>query len=122
MLDPYWLGGSDKHVKRTNVKWIILFRKDPISPAIQRLKPEDALKILEDGRSQTSFGAMQSVPFFNPHLLIRSMDRIETQKRYFQQLLKIAPCYIINSAMESKDKIKERIAAIIAGNEEAALQ
>ena len=122
MLDPYWLGGPDRHVKRTNVEWVILFRKDPISPAIQKLKAEEAIKLLEDGRSQTSFGAMQSVPFFNPHLLIRSMDRIETQKRYFQKLLNIVPCYIINSAMESKEKIKERIAAIVAGNEEVALQ
>jgi len=122
MLDPYWLAGSDKHVKRTSVKWIILFRKDPISPTIQKLNPEDALKILEDGRSQSSLGAMQSVPFFNPHLLIKSMDRIDLQKRYFKKLLNIAPCYIINSAMESSDKIKERIAAIVEGNEEAALQ
>jgi len=122
MLDPYWLGGSDRHVKRTSIKWIILFRKDPISPPIIKLKSEDALKILEEGRSQTSVGAMQSVPFFNPHLLIRSMDRIEIQKRYFQKLLNIAPCYIINSAMDSNEKIKERVTTIIAGNEEAALQ
>ncbi len=122
MLDPYWLGGPEKHVKRTSVKWVVLFRKDPISPAIVKLHLEEALKILEDGRSQSSFGAMQSVPFFNPHLLIKSMDRIEIQKRYFQKLLNTVPCYIINSAMESKEKIKERIAAIITGNEEEALR
>ncbi len=50
------------------------------------------------------------------------MDRIEIQKRYFQKLLNTVPCYIINSAMESKEKIKERIAAIITGNEEEALR
>ena len=122
MLDPYWLGGSEKHVKRTRLNWIVLFRKDPISPAIVKLNPEEAVKILEEGRSQSSYSGMQSMPFFNPHLLIRSMDRMEQQKRYFQQLLKIAPCYIVNSAMESSEKIKERIAAIVAGNEEVALR
>ncbi|MDZ7333133.1 MAG: pyridoxal phosphate-dependent aminotransferase [candidate division KSB1 bacterium] len=122
MLDPYWLGGPERHVKRTKVNWVLLFRKDPISPAIVKLNPEEALKILEEGRAQSSYGGMQSVPFFNPHLLVRSMDRMELQKRYFQQLLKIAPCYMINSALETPDQIKARIAAIIAGNEAAALQ
>lgn len=122
MLDPYWLGGSEKHVKRTHVKWVLLFRKDPISPAIVKLNPDEALKVLEEGRSQSSYGGVQSVPFFNRHLLIRSMDRMEQQKRYFQQLLKIAPCYIINSAMESAEKIKDRIAAILAGDEAHALR
>ncbi len=122
MFDPYWLGGPEKHVKRTHVKWLLLFRKDPISPAIVKLNPDEALKVLEEGRSQSSSGGIQSVPFFNPHLLIRSMDRIELQRRYFQQLLKTASCYIINSAMESAEKIKERIAAIVAGDEEAALR
>jgi aspartate/methionine/tyrosine aminotransferase len=122
ILDPYWLGGTEKHLKRTSVKWIVLFRKDPISPAIVKLQPGESLKILEEGRSQTSIGAMQNVPFYNSHLLIKSMDRIETQRRYYQKLLSIAPCYNINTAMESKEKIKEMIAAIIAGDEETALQ
>ena len=122
MLDPYWLNGPEKHVKRTPINWVLLFRKDPIAPAIQKLKPEEALKILEDGRGQTEYGSMQSTPFYNPHLLIKSMDRIDLQKRYFQRLFNIAPCYIINSSAESSEKIKERIAAIIEGDEELALQ
>ena len=122
MLDPYWLGGPEKHVKRTSVKWVVLFRKDPISPEIQKLTSENAIKILEEGRSQTNYGSMQSVPFFNPHLLIRSLDRIDLQKRYFEKLFEIAPYYIVNSGVQSADRIKERISAIIAGNEERALK
>ncbi|MBL7095584.1 pyridoxal phosphate-dependent aminotransferase [candidate division KSB1 bacterium] len=122
MLDPYWLGGSEKHVKRTSVKWVLLFRKDPISPAIQKLSSEEAIKILEEGRSQTSYGSMQSVPFFNPHLLNKSLDRIDLQKRYFEKLFKVAPCYVVNSGVEAEDKIEKRIEAIIAGNEEDALK
>ena len=122
LLDPYWLGGPEKHTKRTSIKWVVIFRKDPISPAIQKLKPEEALKILEEGRSQNSYGSIQSVPFFNQHLLIKSMDRIDLQKRYFQKLFNIASCYIINSGVESSDKIKDRISAIVAGDEEEALK
>lgn len=122
MLDPYWLNGAEKHVKRTSVKWVLLFRKDPISPPIQKLKPEDALKFLEEGRSQTGQGGIQRVPFFNPHILIKSMDRIELQKRYFARLLKIAPCYVFNASAESADKIRDRIFAIVDGDEAAALK
>ena len=122
MLDPYWLNGPEKHVKRTSVKWVLLFRKDPISPPVQKLNPEDAVKFLEEGRSQTSFGSMQSVPFFNPHILIKSLDRIELQKRYFQRLFDVAPCYVFNSGAESAEEIKERISALVEGNEAAALE
>ncbi|HDP98502.1 MAG TPA: pyridoxal phosphate-dependent aminotransferase [bacterium] len=122
MLDPYWLNGPEKHVKRSSVKWVMLFRKDPISSAIQKLNAPDAIKFLEEGRSQTSLGSVQSVPFFNPHLLIKSMDRIDQQKRYFEKLFKIAPCYIFNAGVSSADEIRDRIAAIVDGNEEAALQ
>lgn len=122
LLDPYWLGGPDKHVKRSSVKWVVIFRKDPVSPTILKLKPDDSVKILEEGRSQNSYGAIQNIPFFNPHLLIRSMERIELQKRYFQKLFQIAPSYIINTANESAKNIHTRLMAIINGDEEEALK
>ncbi len=122
VVDPYWLGGPDKHVKRTSVKKVLVFRKDAISPTIIKLNPEDAVKFLEEGRSQNSYGAIQNVPFFNPHLLIRSMDRIELQKRYYRKLFDIAPCYIINTANESAKDIHARVMAIISGDESSALK
>jgi len=122
MLDPYWIGGPDKHIKRSSVKWVVLFRKDPISPTILKLKPEDAIKLLEEGRSQSSYGAIQNIPFFNPHLLIRSLDRIELQKRYFKKLFDSASCYVINTANESAKDIHSRLMAILEGNEEEALK
>lgn len=122
MLDPYWLNGPDKHVKRTSVKWSVLFKKDPISPAITKVKSEDAIKFLEEGRNQSSYGSMQSIPFFNPHLLVKTMDRIDIQKRNFQNLFKNVNVYMVNSGMESAEGIKQRIEAIIAHDEESALK
>lgn len=122
MLDPYWLGGLDKHVKRSSVKWVVIFRKDPISPAIVKLNPEDAVKFLEEGRSQNSYGAIKNVPFFNPHLIVRSMDRIDLQKRYFNKLFQVVPCYLINTANESAKDVYNRVMAIISGDEASALK
>lgn len=122
MLDPYWLNGPDKHLKRTSVKWSVLFKKDPISPAIKKVKSEDAIKFLEEGRNQSSYGSMQSIPFFNPHLLVKTMDRIDIQKRNFQNLFKNVNVYMVNSGMESAEGIKQRIEAIIADDEESALK
>jgi len=117
MLDPYWLGGTDKHVKRSSIKWVVIFKKDPISPAIVKLNAEDAVKILQEGHSQNSYGAIQNTPFYNPHLLIKSMDRLELQKRYFRKLFQIAPCYIVNTANESAKDIFARLLTIIKDGE-----
>ena len=113
MLDPYWLGGPAKHVKRTSIKWVFIFTKDPISPTLSKLKPDDAIKLLEEGRSQNEFGAIRNIPFFNPHLLSRSMERMEQQKRYFSKLFAIAPCYLINSNNEDANSIHNRMLAVI---------
>jgi len=83
---------------------------------------DDAIKFLEEGRSQTGVGAVQNIPFYNPHILIRSMDRMELQKRYFIKLFEIAPCYVLNSGVQTEDEMKKRIDAIIHGDEEAALK
>lgn len=122
MLDPYWLGGPNKHVKRTSVRWLFILRRDLISPPIIKLDPEGAIRILEEGRSQASSGAMVNQPFFNPHALVRTMERIELQKRYFQRLLNIVPCYIINTGSESVREIQQRIRAIINGDEEQGVK
>lgn len=122
MLDPYWLGGPEKHVKRSAVKSVIIFSKDALSPAIQKLNPEDAIKILEEGRAQNEYGAIRNIPFFNPYLLIRSMDRIELQKRYFKKLFQIVPCYIVNTSKEPAKDIFARLKALSEDDVETALK
>jgi len=122
MLDPYWLGGLDKHVKRSSVRWLFILRRNLVSPPIVKLEPEEAIRILEEGRSQAPSGAVIHSPFFNPHALVRTIDRIELQKRYFQRLLNIVPCYTINTGAESVGEIQRRIRAIIDGDEAEGLK
>ena len=115
MLDPYWLGGPEKHTKRTSIRWVFLMRKDAISPPIVKPEPEEAVKFLEEGRSQTESGGYKNEPFFNPHLLVKTQERIELQKRFFGKLFQTADCYIVNIGAEKPEQIQARIRAIIEG-------
>ncbi|MFQ6091795.1 MAG: aminotransferase class I/II-fold pyridoxal phosphate-dependent enzyme [bacterium] len=117
MLDPYWIGGPAKHTKRTSLRWVFLLSRDPVAPPIAKLKPEEAIKILEEGRSDTSTGGIRNEPFFNPHLLLRTPERIELQKRLFGRLFKAASVYGVNTTVHSARAIQTRIRHIITGNE-----
>ena len=92
MLDPYWLGGPAKHLKRTRIKHVILLRRDSIAKDVERLDPEVALRHVEEGRDPRG----GSVPFLNPHLLVRSLDRTELQRRYFGKLFQTASVHAVN--------------------------
>ena len=46
-------------------------------------------------------------PFFNPHLLTLSEDRLELHKAHFQRLLQSAKAWLFNSGTAGVDKIRE---------------
>ncbi len=110
MLDPYWIGGKAVHTKRTELGWIFLLRNDPISPAAIKLRKDEALRILETGESA---GAKKTLspdkiqPYFNPHLLVTSEERLELQKANFGRLLDKMTCYLFNSGVAGPDDIKK---------------
>lgn len=115
MLDPYWIGGVGKYTKRTSLGWLVILRKDNISPLIEDLKPDDALKYLEEGKYVSAGGALdaaRSEPFYNPYILNPTKERLELQKRYFQHLLKLVPCYLVNSGAAKRSKIIERLTSL----------
>jgi aspartate/methionine/tyrosine aminotransferase len=115
MLDPYWMGGPGKYKKRTSVKHVFLLRNDPLAPAMMKAEPTEALRVLEETRSDalTATGPMLSThrdqPFSNPHLLVRSGERLELQKRYFGKMFQAAQCYLINPSTASRSEIEKRI-------------
>ncbi|MDI6779047.1 MAG: pyridoxal phosphate-dependent aminotransferase [Bacteroidota bacterium] len=119
MLDPYWIGGMKKHVKRTDIRFVFVLRNDPLSQPIVRLGAEEAIRILEMG--QTS-GVSREVtsplaqPFYNPHLLVNNSERIELQKRFFKKLLKTAACYQLNVGNVRESEIQKKIREVIGGS------
>jgi hypothetical protein len=112
LLDPYWIEGPAKHVKRTQLRWIFLLRFDSTSPPAVKMEVEDALRILESGESpglRTAIGTTKIQPFYNPHLLLKSPEKIDYQKNFFRELLENTSCYLINSGVATAEDIRNLI-------------
>jgi aspartate/methionine/tyrosine aminotransferase len=115
MLDPYWIGGIAKYTKRTALAWLVVLRKDRISPVMERLKPEQALQFIEEGRYTASGGLldeMKTEPFYNPYILTPTKERLDLHRRYFEHLLRLIPCFLVNTGAEKRPKIIERLLAL----------
>jgi aspartate/methionine/tyrosine aminotransferase len=110
MLDPSWLGGPAAFVKRTPLRWIFILRNDAISPSVVELGVDEALRIFTTGESPgMTRGVTAGTPaaFFNPHLLVRTEERLALQKSFFQRLLTSVQIYLFNSGAAGPEKIKE---------------
>lgn len=116
MLDPYWIGGIGKYVKRSKLAWLIILRKDNISRAIEGLKPEDALKYIEEGKYASSGGILETTrnePFYNPYILNPTPERLRLHRRYYEYLLKLVPCYLVNTGATKMTRLIEKLLGTI---------
>ena len=110
LLDPNWIGGPAAHSKKAPLHWIFLLRRDPTSPALAELDREEALRILESGESpglKKSLGPARSQPYFNPHLLVSSPERMELHKNLWRRLLQSAAVYLFNSGTGKTSDLKK---------------
>jgi len=119
MLDPYWLGGPEKYVKRTSVKYVFVLRKDTLAEPFVRANGEEATQFLEEGKVDLPMepgpvlSAYRNQPFFNPHLLVKMPDRLELQKRQFGKLFQTAECHLVNTTHATQQEIVRRILGIV---------
>jgi hypothetical protein len=112
MLDPCWIGGKTANTKRTELGWLFILRNDPVSPAAVKLPKDEALRILETGESAGAKKALSPAkpqPYYNPHLLFTTEERLELQKAYFGRLLDSVSCYLFNSGAAGAAEIKKII-------------
>jgi aspartate/methionine/tyrosine aminotransferase len=117
MLDPYWIGGVEKYVKRTSLKWLVVLRKDRMSPLMEQLQPEQALTFLEEGKYLASGGVLDSFknePFFNPYILNPGTERRALHRRYFEHLLRLVPCYVVNTAAAKRTELIGKLTGMAA--------
>lgn len=117
LLDPYWIAGPSKHIKRTTLCWIFILRYDTVSPPVVKAEAEDALRILESGETmglKRGLTPSKAQSFYNPHLLVTNGERMDLQRNFFQRLLEIIPCYLFNSGVASAEDLKK----IVSGDAE----
>lgn len=113
MLDPNWIYGKGGYPRRTNLRWVFLLRSDQVSPAVVQLSKEEALRVFETGETpgaQKTISAGRHQPFFNPHLLSASPERLEFQRASLERLLDAVTVYLFNSGVAGGEKIKQIVA------------
>jgi aspartate/methionine/tyrosine aminotransferase len=111
LLDPNWLNGPAGFVRRAPLRWVFVLRRDDVSPAVVKLEPEEALRLLSSGETPGLTHGLGSKPqpFFNPHLLSVSPERLDQQRGFFRRLLAGTACYLFNSGVGTVDDIKKTI-------------
>jgi len=126
MLDPNELGAI---CDRTNVKHVLLLRRDLDSPAEVRLTTDQAIEILKVGAymvnpgagKKEDWGKIKYEPWYNPYLLARGVksgiDRGQIQIDFFRSLFNVADCTILNTGVENIEQSRARIRAIATGED-----
>ncbi len=119
IVDPNWIAGPGGYIRRTQIRHVFILRRDPVSPTFEDLEVEQAVKMLQVGRYQvstpgaSSYGSFKNQPFFNPYLLVESLDRVELQKNYFRRLFAVAKPYALNTGSESIERCIARVRRIV---------
>jgi hypothetical protein len=109
LVDPYWLGGPERHVKRTTLSKIILLKRDSLGPKVSKPSAEAALKILEEGAILSERGGYRSQPFYNPFILDPSPARLDQLKRQWARLLQAVPLVLINTEAMRREEALEAV-------------
>ncbi|UCD18189.1 MAG: pyridoxal phosphate-dependent aminotransferase, partial [Candidatus Zixiibacteriota bacterium] len=113
LVDPSWIGGPHKYVKRSRLKTVAILSYEPNAVAVERLSPEGALELITTGKYRLPSGAGMSPfkmqPFFNPYMLAASVDQEDLQRRNFHQLFRVAEAFTVNIAAIPTESLKFRI-------------
>jgi hypothetical protein len=116
ILDPTWIRGRGAIAAKAPVGAVILLRRDKTSPAEVRLDADEAVKVLEEGRTTAQMGSggkpgeMIQEAFYNPYLLVL---RREAQRRSFRRMLEGIPFAFLNTGVENVQQSQARIRKII---------
>jgi hypothetical protein len=113
MVDPAWIGGQQKYVKRSRLKTIALLCTDPNAPAVEKLAKTDALDYITEGKyrvpTDVGMSPYETQPFFNPYMLAQSVDQEDLQRRNFHQLFRVTDVYKLNIAAIPPEALASRI-------------
>jgi phosphoenolpyruvate carboxykinase (ATP) len=107
LLDPLWIGGRNKAIDTTRIKVaFILVPENGQKDVVVRMGAEEALELMRS----------HSEPFFNPHMAVRTPERIELQAEFIKELLDFVAVYKVNSSLPVLD-VHAKIRGVITKEE-----
>ncbi|MBI4393810.1 MAG: hypothetical protein HY556_08470 [Euryarchaeota archaeon] len=114
MLPREWMKGPDKVGDSANMRLIVLLRRDHESPAELEATPDQAIKILQEGKTmirpgagpKEKWGTYGYEPWYNPYLLKPDHAR---QEKFFRDEMRAAKCVVLNTSKEGIQQTFERI-------------
>ncbi len=102
MLDPYWLGGSARHTRRTLLRLCVLLARDPVLPGLKALEPRDAARMLADGSLPGHRGLGPSL--LNPHLRgLFDASRVDQLRARHESLFALCRTVLLNTSVGSPE-------------------
>jgi len=107
MLDPYWLGGASRHVRRTSPRLVVLLAKDPVLPMAQQVDAREAARLVASG--QLPGGTGKAFPFLNPHLVGTDAARADLLRAQHERLFAATKVVVLNTAIGSTDAAAKRL-------------
>jgi hypothetical protein len=107
MLDPYWLGGAARHVRRTAPRLAVLLARDPVLPLLQEMRPQEAARMLASGQLPGATG--KAFPFGNPHLVGLDGSRSDLLRSQHERLFGAVKVVVLNMALGSADAAARRL-------------
>jgi phosphoenolpyruvate carboxykinase (ATP) len=107
LLDPLWIGGLNKAIDTTRIKVVfVLVPQNGQKEAVVRMGAEEALELMQS----------HSEPFFNPHMLVRTTERIALEGEFMKELLDFVAVYKVNSSLPILD-VQARIREVITSGD-----
>ena len=117
MVDPSWIGGPNRYVKRTRLTAVVLLCFEPHAPAVEKLSVDDALEYVTAGQyrlpSDAGASEFKTQPFFNPYRLAGSDDDEDLQRRNFHQLFRVTRVFKVNVAVIPPEALAARVRELV---------
>ncbi len=107
LLDPYWIGSTEKHVKRTILSKVVLLQNDQLASKVNKLNSTEALQRLEDGAYMSQKGGWRQMPFYNKYIIGRIDECIDPLRRQWKRMLDRVEFYVVNTANMSVEETKD---------------
>ncbi|MBX8633001.1 MAG: hypothetical protein M1422_05050 [Candidatus Thermoplasmatota archaeon] len=114
LLPREWMKGEEKVGDFATLNLLVLLRRDSTSPAQVNLDPDEAVRVLLEGKymirpgagPKEKWGTIAQEAWYNPYLLVRDDRR---QEEFFRREVESSRCVLLNTGVEGIMQTHDRI-------------